>query len=64
MKQRYIMSYEQRCEWCRFSEAGTRYAGNWSMHCTKLKAATARDNHCSEFEREPGADDEKSELKA
>jgi len=33
--------YERRCEWCRFSEAGTRYAGNWSMHCTKLKAKAA-----------------------
>ena len=56
--------YEKRCEGCRYSEHSDRYAGGWSMHCTKLNAATARDNHCSEFEREPGADDEKSERKA
>ena len=52
--------YEQRCEWCRFSEASTRYAGKWSLWCTEIKTRTARDTQCDKFEREPGADDEKT----
>lgn len=54
------MNYEPRCEACRFSEYSDSYAGNWSMRCTKLKTRTARDNKCDKFEREPGADDEKT----
>lgn len=55
-----MSGYEQRCEGCRFSECSDRYAGNWSMRCSKRNAATARDNQCDKFEREPGADDEKT----
>lgn len=58
-----MSGYEQRCEGCRFSEYSDRYAGNLSMRCSKLPAATARDNQCEKFEREPGADDEARHTK-
>ena len=55
-----MSGYEQRCEACRYSQYHDSYAGKWSLWCVKLKTRTARDNQCDKFEREPGADDEKT----
>lgn len=45
---------DARCEWCHHSE----YAGGF-MACSKSNAEVSRNHACSEYEREPGADDNK-----
>ena len=53
------MNYEPRCEACRHSRFSPDLAALY-VYCEKLKSVAARGSRCDKFEREPGADDEKT----
>ena len=53
------MTYEPRCEFCRFSEQQYTYRPKDMLVCQK-SGLVGRASRCDKFEREPGADDEKT----